>query len=107
MILGWILFSLSKLFINIIVLVKAWNAQGYEGGWKDGKFEEKFDISKCLDPPQYRKVCIITSLTPLPLPHDAASAHQYDALQPCDIIQAARRYKKFIFKTKYSQKSTF
>jgi len=29
--------------------------QGYEGGWKDGKFEEKFDILKCLDPPQYRK----------------------------------------------------
>jgi len=29
--------------------------QGYEGGWKDGKFEEKFTVAKCLDRPVYRK----------------------------------------------------
>jgi len=29
--------------------------QGYEGGWKDGKFEEKFKVSECLSDPVYQK----------------------------------------------------
>ena len=29
--------------------------QNYAEGWKDGKFEEKFDYRDCIDPPRYRK----------------------------------------------------
>jgi len=29
--------------------------QGYKEGWKDGKFEEKFDIRDCLEEPRYRQ----------------------------------------------------
>ena len=29
--------------------------QRYKEGWKDGKFEEKFDYRECIDPPRYRE----------------------------------------------------
>ena len=29
--------------------------QNYAEGWKNGKFEEKFDYRECIDPPRYRK----------------------------------------------------
>ncbi len=29
--------------------------QNYAEGWKDGKFEEKFDYRDCIDPPRYRQ----------------------------------------------------
>merc|ERR550519_3238627 len=29
--------------------------QGYKGGWKDGKYEEKYNIRECLQEPRYEK----------------------------------------------------
>jgi len=29
--------------------------QGYKGGWKDGKYEEKYEIADCLEKPVYRE----------------------------------------------------
>ena len=28
--------------------------QGYKEGWKDGKFEQKYDVRDCLEPPRYQ-----------------------------------------------------
>ena len=29
--------------------------QGYKEGWKDGKFEQKYDVRDCLEPPRYHQ----------------------------------------------------
>ena len=29
--------------------------QGYKEGWKDGKFEQKYDVRECLEPPRYHQ----------------------------------------------------
>jgi len=36
------------------VMDSVYYLQGYKEGWKDGKFEEKYDISDCLEEPRYQ-----------------------------------------------------
>jgi len=34
---------------------KVFYLQGYKEGWKDGKFEEKYDVRECLEPARYQQ----------------------------------------------------
>ena len=41
-----------QFYLDVMFLLKEMGS-GYKEGWKDGKFEEKFDIRECIDEPRY------------------------------------------------------